>query len=89
MGRKIRIFCTPTFEKRFKKLPIFVKRSSAIREKVFRLNPFEAGLKTHKLVGKMGGYWSFSIDFHYRIVFRFVDKGGVLFVDVGTHAIYK
>jgi len=46
-------------------------------------------LKTHKLSGKLQEYWSFSIDYHLRIMFRFVDKQTVEFIDIGTHEIYK
>ena len=59
------------------------------REKIFINDPLDKRLKTHKLKGKLKNYWSYSIDYHYRILFRFVDKETVIYYDVGTHDVYK
>lgn len=52
-------------------------------------NSFDPSLKTHKLTGKLASYWSFSIDYHLRILFEFIDEETVGFIDIGTHEIYK
>ncbi|APB33150.1 hypothetical protein GlitD10_0834 [Gloeomargarita lithophora Alchichica-D10] len=51
----------------------------------FTLNPFEPSLKTHKLSGKLGGLWSFSVDYSVRILFYFTEDGKAVFVDIGNH----
>ncbi len=51
---------------------------------VFKDNPFEPSLKTHKLSGKLKDYWSFSIEYNLRIIFYFAEKE-IVFVDIGTH----
>ena len=56
---------------------------------LFQKNPSDPRLKTHKLYGKLAGNWSFSIDYHLRIMFMFIDKQTVLFIDIGTHEIYR
>jgi len=89
MSRQYDIKYTPTFAKNYRKLPDSVKKKAVKREQVFRLDPFTSSLKTHKLSGKLSEYWSFSIDYHYRIVFRFTLKKEILFLDVGTHSVYK
>ena len=77
------------FLKQFKKLPKSVKIKSVQVEKIFRKNPFDPKLKTHKLHGSMKDYWAFSINYSYRIGFTFVDAQHIRFHAVGTHDIYK
>ena len=77
------------FEKHYKKLPQKVKSKAKIKERIFRSDPFHPLLRTHKLNGKEKEAWAFWIDYHYRIKFIFLDEGLVLFLDVGTHDIYK
>lgn len=89
MNPELVIKYTPTFVKHFRKLPAPVKTKATKREIIFRQNPFTPNLKTHRLSGKLEGYWSFSIDYHHRIVFRFVESGTILFVDAGTHSVYQ
>jgi len=78
----------PRFERQYKKLD---KEILTLAEKAcdeFVKNPFSPKLKTHKLNGKYQEYWSFSINFHYRIIFRFVSGKVVEFYQVGDHNIY-
>lgn len=77
------------FKRQFKKLPREIKESAIICEKVFRDNPFDQKLKTHKLHGTMKEYWAFSISYSYRIGFTFTDSNLVEFHAVGNHDIYK
>lgn len=51
----------------------------------FTANPFDQGLKTHKLSGKLKDLWSFSLDYGERVVFYFTDDGDAVFVDIGSH----
>ncbi len=63
------------------------ERENTFRTKIelFKNNPFEPSLKTHKLSGKLKDYWSFSIEYDLRIIFYFSDKEKVVLVDIGTH----
>lgn len=56
---------------------------------LFKENCFNPRLKTHKLKGKLNGYWSFSITYSHRGLFEFLDGDSVAFIDVGDHSIYK
>lgn len=56
---------------------------------IFKENPFDSRLKTHKLKGNLKDYWSFSISHSDRILFRFMDNETVFFIDVGNHSVYK
>jgi mRNA-degrading endonuclease YafQ of YafQ-DinJ toxin-antitoxin module len=55
------------------------------RLEVFRNNPFDQSLRTHKLSGRLKDLWSFSIEYDLRIVFSFLEGDRALFVDIGTH----
>lgn len=80
---------SPKFMRQFKKLPKEVKTSALKSEELFRVNPFDSKLKTHKLHGAMRECWAFSISFNYRIGFTFADDGRVRFHAIGGHDIYK
>lgn len=70
------------------KLSLDLQKKSHKKEAIFRLNPFSSQLKTHKLHGMLKDYWSYSVDYHYRVVFRFVNSHEVLFFDIDSHHIY-
>jgi len=84
------IIYSPKFAREYKKLPNDVKRIAEKQEGIFRNNPFDAGLKTHKLKGRLQGFLSFSIGYSYRIIFEFSrDRRTVYFHSVGNHDIYE
>jgi len=84
-----RIYPTTHFIKAYKSLPVEIRLRAKQKERIFRNNPFDSCLKTHKLKGKLKDCWSYSIDYQYRILFRFIDKETILYYDIGTHNIYK
>lgn len=77
------------FVRNFKKLPIFIQKQASEKEAIFKKNAFDNKLKTHKLTGKLGNFYSFSVNYSYRIIFVFEKENEVIFVDVGNHSIYK
>lgn len=77
------------FLRSLKKLPWEIQVKAADRELVFCKNCFAPGLKTHKLGGKWEGCWSFSVDYSYRILFRFAKGNQVEFLNIGDHSIYE
>lgn len=85
----MKIIYTSKFAREYKKLPKEIKLLAEEKEKIFRKNPFTPILDTHKLHGRFREFWSFSIDFKYRIIFEFGENGIVYFHSVGDHAIYK
>jgi len=50
---------SPKFERKYKKLPNNTKNRAKERELIFRENPFDHRLRTHKLSGKDQNSWSF------------------------------
>ena len=85
----MKILYSPKFGKEYKNLPDNIKDIAEQKEAVFRNDPFNPKLQTHKLKGKFRNYYSFSITYSYRIVFRFLTKNKVPFVDCGDHSVYR
>lgn len=78
------------FKRAYAKLSLVLQRKAERAERLFRKNPFDHKLDTHKLKGKLKSFWSFSIDYHNRIAFQFVKaQDKVVFLDVGDHDIYR
>lgn len=85
----MKILYLPKFAKQYKKLPLGVKIQAEKKEIIFRKNPFDKSLRTHKLKGELAGFWSFSINFSCRIIFDFKDEKTIRFYYVGDHDIYR
>lgn len=85
----MRIFLSHQFEKNYKNLPKKIKLLLQKKEDLFRKNPYNPSLKTHHLGGLLKDLSSFSVNYSYRVLFRFIDKERVIFYDVGTHSIYQ
>lgn len=77
------------FRKLYSRLPQEIKELAKKKEFIFRENPFDPSLDTHKLHGKDKDIWSFSITHKYRIKFIFISENKVLFLEIGTHDIYQ
>ena len=80
---------TSDFTKSFKKLPRNIQKRAENKDKKFRENPFTPSLKTHHLKGELQGLYSYSVNYHHRVLFKFLDPTTVVYYDIGTHEIYK
>ena len=85
----MKILYIEKFEREYRKLPREFQEIAEKKEKVFRNNPFDPQLKTHKLHGVLKGFWAFSVNYKYRIIFEFVDGDTVRFYSIGDHDIYE
>lgn len=78
------------FAREYRKLPSDIKTIAETNEVLFRKNPFNPRLRTHKLKGVLVGFLSFSIGYRFRIIFEFSkDKKTVYFHSVGDHDVYQ
>lgn len=84
----IEIEYSPKFARQYKKITKKIKKSAEEKEKIFRQDPFDPQLKTHKLTGKLKDYWAFSISRRHRIILSFAGKNLARFHTVGTHDVY-
>jgi len=85
----MKIYYSSKFEREYKRLPTKIKLLAEKRERIFRQNPFDQRLKTHKLTGKLRDFWSFSLNESLRIIFEFADEKTIWFHSVGSHEIYR
>ncbi len=46
-------------------------------------------LKVHKLHGEFSDRYSFSLDYSFRVTFKFNSKTEIILIAVGNHDIYK
>lgn len=84
-----RVRYSKTFFKALKKFPKPQLKFLAQKEKIFLENPFDPRLKTHKLKGELSDFYSFSVSYHWRIVFHFEEGDVVVLDNIGTHEVYR
>ncbi|MBU1164898.1 type II toxin-antitoxin system mRNA interferase toxin, RelE/StbE family [Patescibacteria group bacterium] len=83
------IIYSSKFAREYKKLPKKVKATAEEHETIFRQNPRDPRLNTHKLHGRLKEFWSFSIGNKYRIIFEFGNDTTICLHLVGNHDIYQ
>ena len=77
------------FKKSYGRLPHNIQTLADKKDIWFRENPFDQRLKTHKLKGELLDFWAYSVNYQYRILFRFLDNNEVIYYDIGTHEVYR
>lgn len=82
----MRIFYSSKFIRSFSKLPKPIQDEFRKKEIIFRKNPYDPNLRTHKLKGREE--WSFLITYKIRVISIF-EKSHILFVNIGDHSIYR
>lgn len=80
---------TKNFQKAANKFSPKIKKIIARKIDIFLTDPFSSELKTHRLEGRLKDFYSFSISYNLRIMFRFESDNVVEFIKIGTHGIYK
>lgn len=83
------ILYKPTFLRSFKKL--YPDLQDEVEEVITRLahRKNHKTLRVHKLTGRLGGCWSCSVNYQYRIIFAYERKDAVVLLDVGDHDVYR
>jgi len=82
----MRILYSSSFLRSFGKLPVKIQDEFRRREDIFRRNPFNPILKTHKLKDRSD--WAFLVTYEIRVIFIF-RKDIFRFLDIGDHSIYR
>ncbi len=87
----MKIYYLSRFIRAYRKLSIEIKGKVYEVEEIFRKDPFDPRLKTHKLSGGLKGKLAFSVDYQTRIIFRFDEKNAqiVYFESIGDHSLYS
>lgn len=84
------IYVYARYRRSYKSLDLQLQKLADQRISLFRRDPFDSRLDTHRLHGKLKNQWSFSVDARNRILFEFLNKKreDVVFLDIGNHSIY-
>lgn len=85
----IDIVYRPEFVRNYRNLPTELKNETKEAIDLFKERDNHKLLKVHKLHGKMKDRYSFSVNFRYRIVFRYMNKNTVALLSLGDHDIYQ
>ena len=84
----MKVIYTKKFISEYKKLPRDIRFLLIKKEEIFKKNPFDPRLKTHKLTGDLDGVWACSAGYDWRVLFEFIQHEGseaILLLTVGTH----
>ena len=83
------ILYKPTFIRQFNKLEELLQDEVLEKIELFKNKKNHKQLKIHKLTGKLKDFYSFSVNYSYRIVFSYEKKKSVVFLAIGDHDVYK
>ncbi len=83
----------PPFKRIFKK---HTQRNERLERRIYETiamlsdDAFQPKLETHKLKGKLSGFWACTVEYDCRLVFNFRQEGKskeetIVLVDIGTH----
>ncbi len=86
----LKIFYTKHFLKQYKKLSPFLKKKTKQSINEFQKNPKDKSLNAHKLSGPLSNFYSFCVDYKYRVVFEIDKKNNqIILLKMGGHEIYR
>jgi len=77
-----------TFWRNFYELSSRQKESARRAWKIFKENPFDPRLRTHKIHQLSALYAAVEMEANLRVVF-YMDREMVRTIDIGTHEIYQ
>ncbi len=80
---------TASFIKKFSKLNSDLQEEFLEKIDLFKNKKNHEQIKVHKLKGKLGGRYSFSVNYKYRIVFLYKSKNNAVLLSLGSHDVYK
>ena len=79
----------PSFVKSFKKLEMSLQEEAFEKIELFKHKDNHKQLKVHKLQGRLKDYYSFSVNYKYRIVFSYTTDAVADFKYIGSHDVYN
>ena len=79
----------PIFVKLFNKLESDLQCEVLEKIELFKNPKNHVQLKVHKLHGSMKDRYSFSVNYKYRIIFKYTSKKEIALLAIGDHEIYR
>ncbi len=83
------ILYKPTFIRQFNRLEELLQDEVLEKIELFKNEKNHKQLKVHKLTGKLKNFYSFSVNYSYRIIFSYENKKSVVLFAIGDHDVYK
>lgn len=77
------------FKEQLNKLSFKIQKITDKKVEIFKINPLHPSLRIHQLQGKLKELWSISLNNKYRIIFKRIDNGDIVFISIGKLDIYK
>mgnify|MGYP001565549081 FL=1 len=89
--KRLDIKYAPAFLRKLKKLETGLREEAIEKIELFTSEENHKILKLHKLKGRFGGCYSFSVNYKTRIVFMYIAKSKkeAVLLAIGDHDIYK
>lgn len=81
---------SPTFVRMLEALPTDLQEEALEKIELFRFEENHRSLKVHKLLGRLRGRYSFSVNYKIRVVFIYVGERTRVasLLAIGDHDIY-
>ena len=84
----ITIEYAPAFLRQLKKSSPELRREAQEKIALFKNRSNHRRLKVHKLKGDLVGKWSFWVNYHDRVVFKWLSDNEAGLLAIGDHSIY-
>jgi addiction module RelE/StbE family toxin len=78
----MKIVYSKDFIKSVKRTPKQIQNKLADLVEILQQNPFHPKLHSKPLVGKLKGFYSFSITRNWRLIFSFLDSETIFLIDI-------
>jgi mRNA-degrading endonuclease YafQ of YafQ-DinJ toxin-antitoxin module len=86
----MRVLYKPSFVRQYQKLEPALKDDVTQSIDEFKDSRNHKKLKVHRLKGPLAGFYSFSVNYRFRIVFTFSKRASVAELHaVGDHDVYR
>ena len=83
------VYYKPSFVKQYAGLEPELQEEVKDKIRLFKDKKNHRQLKVHKLKGHLEGCYSFSVNYRYRIVFRYLSQNEAALLAIGDHDVYK
>ncbi len=79
----------PSFVREFNKLSHELQQEVEEKIALFKNSKNHRALRMHKLTGPLARFYSFSVNYRWRIVFTMADRNTAVLHNIGDHDVYN
>lgn len=85
----IRVAYKATFLRQFDNLDAPLQEEILEKIEKFKNPANHQQLKAHKLHGRLKDFYSFSVNYRFRIVFEYLSSNETVLLAIGNHEVYR